>query len=107
MYKEAGEDIHDAITFINRMHEQLREYNDDEEEGNLDSHVKTITYDEIEIAPDNPLIEDRGTQEASKTQGPLPGAQQMSLADGTVLEPATEAGGDKQGVQSVSMAEGG
>ena len=84
------------------------EYDDDnEEEGNLDSHVKTITYDEIETAPDNPLTKDRGTQEASKTQGPLPGAQQTSPAEGTVIEPATEAGGDKEGVQSVSMAEGG
>jgi hypothetical protein len=49
MYKEAGEDIHDAITIINRMHKQLGKYDDDnEEEGNSDSHVKTITYYEIE-----------------------------------------------------------
>ncbi len=75
MYKEAGGDINNAITFINWMHEQLGKYDDDnEEEGNLDSHVKTITYDEIETAPDNPLTKDRGTQEASKTQGPLPEA---------------------------------
>ncbi len=107
MYKEAGEDIHDAITFISRMHEQLSKYIVNEEEGNLDSHVKTITYDETEPAPDIPLTEDRGTQEASKTQGPLPGARQTSPADGTAIEPATEAGGDKEGVQSVSMAEGG
>jgi hypothetical protein len=105
MYKEAGGDIHDAITFINRMHKQLGKYDDDnEEEGNSDSHVKTITYDEIEPAPDIPLTKDRGTQEASKTQGSLLGAQQTSPADGTVIEPATEAGGDKEGVQSVSMA---
>jgi hypothetical protein len=108
MYKEAGEDIHDAITCINRMHKQLGKYDDDdEEEGNSDSHVKTITYDEIEPAPDIPLTEDRGPQEASTTQGPLPGAQQTSPADGTFIEPATEAGGDKEGVLSVSMAEGG
>ncbi len=71
----------------------------------MDSHVKTIKYDEIEPAPDIPPTEDRGTQEASKTQGPLPGAQQTSPTDGTVIEPATEAGGDKEGVQSLSMAE--
>ena len=36
------------------------------------------------------------------------GAQQASPVDGTVIEPATEApGGDKEGVQSVSMVEGG
>jgi hypothetical protein len=107
MYKEAREDIHNAITFINWMHKQLGKYDDHEEEGNSDSHVKTITYDEIEPAPDIPLTKDRETQEASKTQGPLLGAQQTSPADGTVVEPATEAGGDKEGVQSVSMAEGG
>jgi hypothetical protein len=107
MYKEAGEDIYNAITFISRMYEQLGKYDDNEEEGNLDSHVKTITYDEIEPAPDIPLTKDRGTQEASKTQGPLPGAQQVSPADGTVIKPVTEEGGDKEGVQSVSMAEGG
>jgi hypothetical protein len=73
----------------------------------LDSHVKTITYDEVETAPDIPLTEDRGTQEASKTQGPLPGAQQTSPADGTVIKPATEAGGGKEGVQSMSMAPSG
>jgi hypothetical protein len=106
LYKEAGEDIHEAITFINWMHKQLGKYDDNEEEEHSDSHVKAIPYDEIEPAPDIPL-EDRETQEASKTQGPLPGAQQTSPADGTVIEPATEAGGDKEGVQSVSMAEGG
>jgi hypothetical protein len=107
MYKEAGEDLHNAIAFIARMHEQLGKYGDDEEEGNSESHIKTITYDEIEPAPDIPLTKDRGTQEASKTQGPLPRAQQTSPTEGTVIEPATEAGGDKEGVQSVSMAEGG
>jgi hypothetical protein len=107
MYKEAREDIHDAITFISRMHKQLGKYDDNEEERNLNSHVKTITHDEIEPAPDIPLTNDRGTQEASKSQGPLPGAQQISPADGTVIKPATKAGGDKEGVQSVSTAEGG
>ncbi len=30
MYKEAGEDIHNAITFITGMHEQLGKYDDDD-----------------------------------------------------------------------------
>ncbi len=34
MYKEAWKDIHDTITFINRMHEQLGKYDDNKEEGN-------------------------------------------------------------------------
>ncbi len=107
MYKEAGENLHDAIAFITQMHKQLGKYDNDKEEGNLESHVKTITYDEVKPAPDIPLTMDRGTQKASKTQGPLPRAQQTSPTEGTVIEPATEAGGDKEGVQSVSMAEGG
>jgi hypothetical protein len=97
MYKEAGEDLHKAIAFISQIHEQIGKYDNDKEAGNSESHVKTITYDEIKPAPDIPPTKDRGTQEASKTQGPLPGAQQTSPAEGTVIEPATEAGGDKEG----------
>ncbi len=49
-----------------------------------------------------------GTQErASKTQGTLPGAHQTSPAEGTVNKPATKAGGDKEGVQSMSMVTSG
>ena len=107
MYKEAGEDLHKAIAFISQIHEQIGKYDNDKEAGNSESHVKTITYDEIKPAPDIPPTKDRGTQEASKTQGPLPGAQQTSPAEGTVIEPATEAGGDKEGVQSMSMAPSG
>ncbi len=44
---------------------------------------------------------------ASKTQGSLPGAQQMSPEEGAINEPATEAGGDKEGVQSMSVVPGG
>jgi hypothetical protein len=107
MYKEAGEDLHNAIAFISQIHKEIGKYNNDKEEGASESHVKTIKYNEIKPAPDIPNTGDRGTQEASKTQGPLPGAQQTSPTDETVIEPATEAGGDKEGVQSVSMAEGG
>jgi hypothetical protein len=107
MYKEAGEDLHNAIAFISQIHEEIGKYDNNEEEGDSKSLVKTIKYDEIKPAPDISTIKDRGTQEVSKTQGPLPGVQQTSPAEGTVIEPATEAGGDKEGVQSVSMAEGG
>jgi hypothetical protein len=48
------------------------------------------------------------TQErASKTQRTLPGAQRMSPMEGVVNEPAAEAGGDKEGVQSMSVVPGG
>ncbi len=70
--------------------------------------MKVITY-----AGDAPIedalgIDNEGTQEeASKTQGSLPGAQQMSPVEGVVNEPATAAGGDKEGVQSMRLAPGG
>jgi hypothetical protein len=89
MYKEAGEDPHDAIAFIPRIREEISKYDDDEGEEDSESHVKAIQYGEIEPAPDISTVGDGGTQEASKTQGSLPGAQQTSPAEGTVIEPAT------------------
>jgi hypothetical protein len=56
------------------MHEEIGKYDDNKEEGNLESHVKAIQYNEIKSAPDIPPTKDGGTQEASKTQRPLPGA---------------------------------
>jgi hypothetical protein len=47
---------------------------------------------------------DGDTQDASKTHGTLPGAHQTSPAEGAVAEPATDAGGDKEGMQSMSVA---
>jgi hypothetical protein len=48
---------------------------------------------------------DKGTnREASKTQGMLPGAQKASPAEEATVEPATPAGRDKEGAQSLSMA---
>ena len=101
MYKEAGEDPHDAITFISQIQEEISKYDDDEEEKDSECHIKAIHYGEIEPAPDISTTGDGRTQEASKTQGSLPRAQQMSPTEGTVIEPAKVAG------QSVSMAEGG
>jgi hypothetical protein len=49
-----------------------------------------------------------GTTSASKTQGPLPRASEASLTDETATETARNmAAGDKEGAQSVSMAQGG
>ncbi len=109
MYKEAGEDIHNTITFINGCTNSL-------------ASMMTTRRREIWIAMSKPfrmmklnqllifLSPRTGVNNRpviNKTQGPLPGAQQTSLADGIVIEPATEAGGDKEGVQSASMVEGG
>jgi hypothetical protein len=108
MYKEAGEDPHKAIEFITLVSNQPRQFDDKEEDKDKESSVKTIFY-----AKDEPVEDDRGldtevTQEgANKTQGSLTGAQQKSLAGGVFNKPATEAGGDKEGVQSTSVAPGG
>jgi hypothetical protein len=101
-------DTKDVITFISSIHQEIGKYEDKEEEETTDSHVKPINYDEVAPALGIPETGDKGKQEeASKTQGPLPGAQQTSPAEGTITEPATEAGGDKEGVQSTSVAQGG
>jgi hypothetical protein len=108
MYKEAGEDPHKAIEFITLVFNQLRKFNDKEEDKVNESHVKTIVHAEDEPVEDDHGLDTGVTQEgASKTQGSLPRAQQMSPVGGAVNKPATDAGGDKEGVQSMSVAPGG
>jgi hypothetical protein len=108
MYKEAGEDPNNVMAFIIQVHQEISKFKDKEEEETTDSHVQTITYNKEAPAQGILNVGNEGTQEkASKTQGPLPGAQQTSPAEGAVIEPATEAGGDKEGVQSMSVAQGG
>ena len=103
MYEEAGEDPHDAIAFISQIHEKISKYNNDKEEEASESHVKAIQYDEPKPASDIPNPGEGGTQEASKIHRSLPTAQQTSPAEGAVTEPAKDAGGDKERVQSMSM----
>jgi hypothetical protein len=108
MYKEAGEDPNNAIKFITHVSHQLSQF--DEGEGGEDnkSHVKAITYAKDAPVEDALGIDNEGTQEgASKTQGSLPGVHQMSPKAGAINELATAAGGDKEGVQSMSVAPGG
>jgi hypothetical protein len=108
MYEEAGEDPNNAMAFIIHVHQEISKFEDKEEKETTDSHVKTITYNEEAPAQGILDVGNEGTQEeASKTQGPLPGAQQTSPAEGAIIKPATEAGGDKEGVQSMSVAQGG
>jgi hypothetical protein len=104
MHQEAGDDPQDNIDFITRIHQEIGQFDYEEEEGSV-SHVKHIQYDEIDPAPDIPMTVDGDTQKASKTHGTLPGAHQTSPAKGAVTEPATDAGGDKEGMQSMSVAE--
>ena len=108
MHEEAGEDPNEAIKFITHVSHKLSQFNNDKEEEDNESHVKAITYAEEAPAQGALCVGNEGTQEeASKTQGPLPGAQQTSPAEGAIIKPATEAGGDKEEVQSMSMAQGG
>jgi hypothetical protein len=70
--------------------------------------VKAIDWEDDKPAEDDRVPNKEDAQEiASKTQGPLPGAQQISPMEEAVNKPATEAGGDKEVVQSMSMAPGG
>jgi hypothetical protein len=86
MVLEAGEDRGDQIKFIKEIMEaveQITQYN---------NHSKASL--------------DKGgdqQQEASKTQGTLPGAQEASPTEEAAIEPAM-AGRDKEGVQSFSVA---
>ncbi len=99
MYKEA---------FIIQVHQEISKFEDKEEEETTDSHLKTITYNKEALAQGILNVGNEGTQEeASKTQGPLPRAQQTSPTEGAVIEPATEAGGDKEEVQSMRVTQGG
>ncbi len=73
-----------------------------------ESHVKVINYNGEALAESTVDVATGGSQDAaSKTQGTLPSAQQTSPTERTVTEPATGTGGDKEGVQSMSMAPSG
>ncbi len=70
--------------------------------------MKVINYDGEALAESTVNVTTGESQDAaSKTQGTLPSAQQSSPTERTATEPATEAGGDKEGVQSMSMAPSG
>jgi hypothetical protein len=108
MHEEAGEDPNKAIKFITHVSHKLSQFDNDKEEEDNESHVKAITYAEEAPAQGALGVGNEGTQgEASKTQGSPPGAQQTSPTEEAVNEPATEAGGDKEGVQSMSVVPGG
>jgi hypothetical protein len=93
------------IKFITDVSNQLSQFDENKIEEDSKIHVKVIIYDEDAPVESNHRIAIGETQEgASKTQGTLPGAHQKGPTEETVNEPATEAGGDKEGVQSMSMA---
>jgi len=63
----------------------------------LDKISQTNSHDEA------PSPDEGTNEEASKTQGTLPGAHKASPAEEAAVEPATPAGRDKEGAQSLSM----
>ena len=86
MVSAAGEDCGEQIKFIEEIMEAIEQLN------------QTNTSSEASL--------DKGggqQQEASKTQGMLPGAQEVSPTEEDAIEPAM-AGWDKEGAQSLSMA---
>jgi hypothetical protein len=86
LVEEAGKERGKQIEFIEEILESL------------DKISHTNSHDEA-TSPDE------GTnEEASKTQGTLPGAHKASPTEEAAVEPATPAGRDKEGAQSLSIA---
>jgi hypothetical protein len=106
LIKEAGENIDECIAFINNVIKKLDKFeegNDTEAEA-MPPNVGEGHTNEDAFAPNV----GGGTTPASKTQGPLPRAPEASLTEETATETAKMmAAGDKEGAQSVSMAQGG
>ncbi len=108
LYMEAGTETSAVINFITVISARLSQLHGEESKEENESHVKVITYNGEALAESTIDVATGGNQDAaSKTQGTLPRAQQTSPVEGTVTEPATEAGGDKEGVQSMSMVSSG
>ena len=106
MYKEAGEDPAEVIKFISQIHQEIGNF-EEKEDKESDRSITTSQDDEQDRNVNAPELTDGGTQEASKPYGTLLGSQQTSPAEGIVIEPATEAGGNKEGMPSMSMADNG
>ncbi len=86
LVKEAGKERGKQIEYIEEILKALNKI------------CQTNSHDEA------PSLDKGTNQEASKTQGTLPGAHKASLTEEAAVEPATPAGRDKEGAQSSSMA---
>jgi len=87
--KEAGEDRGKQLETIDKILESL------ECISNTNSHDKATGQDE------------GANEEASKTQGMLPGANKASPIEEAADEPTTPVGWDKEGAQSPSLVSAG
>jgi hypothetical protein len=131
MFAEAGEDPNNIMNFIESKCHDLTKFEDnEEEETTVDQTEPCECHTEATImsvcATDNKSTDQAAVNKsqedtkggtlrdltatdkepASKTQGPLPSAHPTSPAERAITEPLQEAGGDKEGVQSMSMADG-
>jgi hypothetical protein len=86
LVEEAGKECREQIEYIEEILKALNKI------------CQTNLHDEA------PSLDEGTNQEASKTQGMLPGAHKASPTEEAAVEPATPAGRDKEGVQSLSMA---
>ncbi len=105
LIKEAGEDTDECINFINSVIAKLDKYQEkeDTEMESTQSGAPEGHTEEEALTPK----EGGGTSLASKTQGMLPGAPEVSPAEGATKETnTTMADGDKEGAHSMSMAQG-
>jgi hypothetical protein len=101
LIKEAGEDLKDAIVFLDLTSDQISQYKEDDPEEKNDNGDSD--KDANALPPDK-----EGKQiEASKTQGMVPRAPEATPAEGTAASTINTMEGDKEGPQSVSMAPGG
>ena len=103
MYKEAGDDPTDVIEYITQIHHDISNF-EEKEQGESDRSHRTSQDDELDPNANASDLTDGETQEASKPHETLPRSHQTSPAEGTVIVPATEAGGDEEGMLSMSMA---
>jgi hypothetical protein len=87
MVLDAGEDRKEQIIFIQKIMEDVKQF------SQTNSLNEASSLEKGECQP----------QEASKTQGMLPGAHEASPTEKVAIEPATMAGRDKEGAQSLSV----
>jgi hypothetical protein len=95
LIEEVGEDANNAIKFINKIRDQLNNYDDKECSNSQQRDLNAPPSDKGE-----------GQNEASKTRGTLPRAPEANLTEETT-NIATMVERDKEGMQSLSMASGG
>ncbi len=101
LIEEAGEDLKDMIAFLDLTSDQISQYKEDDPEEKDDNGDSD--KDANVLPPDN-----EGKQiEASKTQGTVPRAPEVTPAEGTAASTVNTTEGDKEEPKSVSMAPGG